>query len=129
MSELTLRTEPVARIAGPTGQLIKAWPGPVEGEVYVVELRPGQPRGNHLHEHGGEWFLALSGRALLVVEDPATGRRAELLLDGLRARVEAGQAHALHAVDGPALVLAIADVAHPHEGTHPWPLSPPRGHP
>lgn len=123
--KLDLRTEPLVVHADARGALLKAWPGPVPGEVYVVELHPGHPRGHHLHRHGGEWFVPLHGRALLVAEDPATGARAEVLLDGLRARVEPGQAHALYAVGGPALVLAVADVAHPDEGTEPWPLAAP----
>jgi len=127
VSTLVLRTEPLQIHADPRGDLVKAGPGPVAGEVYAVHLRPGQPRGHHLHRHGGEWFVVLQGRALLVVEDPATGARAELALDGLRARVEAGQAHALYAIGGPALVLALADRIHPEEGTEPWPLAPPAG--
>jgi len=122
---LILRSEAVQRHEGPRGALIKCWPAAVEGEVYAVELRPGHPRGHHLHRHSGEWFLLLQGRALLVVEDPATGARAEVALADRRVRVEPGQAHALFALDGPALVLAIADRAHPHEGTEPWPVGPP----
>ncbi len=122
---LQLRTEALVRFDDDRGALLKCWPRAVEGEVYLVELRPGHPRGHHLHRHGGEWFIPVQGQALLVVEDPASGARAELPLDGLRVRVEAGQAHALYAVDGPALVLAVADKAHPDEGTEPWPVRPP----
>ena len=127
MSTLNLRSEPVVRHGDARGALIKCWPTAVEGEVYAVELRPGHPRGHHLHRHGGEWFLLLQGRALLVVEDPATGARAEVELGERRVRVEPGQAHALYALNGPALVLAIADRAHPHEGTEAWPVAPPGG--
>lgn len=118
---LTLRTEPLPVHRDARGALVKAWPAPVTGEVYAVELRPGQPRGHHLHRWGGEWFVPLSGRALLVVEDPATGARAEVVLDGReRVRVEAGQAHALLALDGaPAWVLAIADREHSQDETLP----------
>lgn len=129
MPELVLRTEPLLAHEDARGRLLKCFPRSVPGEVYLVELRPGHPRGQHLHRHGGEWFLCLSGRAVLVVEDPGSGARVELVLDGLRARVEAGQAHGLWALDGPATVLALADVAYPEEGTEPWPLRPPAGLP
>lgn len=127
MRPLWIRTEPITRHDGPAGALHKVWPRPVDGEVYVVDLLPAHPRGHHLHRKGGEWFVALSGRVILVVQDPDSGARAEVELSGLRARVEAGQAHALYAIGAPALVLALADVAHPAEDTVPWPVSPPRG--
>lgn len=120
---MKLQTEPLVSHHDARGALIKAWPAPVSGEVYVVELRPGHARGHHLHQRGGEWFVPLAGRALLVVEDPQSGDRAEVVLDGLRARVEAGQAHALAALDGaPAWVLAVADVEHSQEVTLPHPV-------
>ena len=106
------------------GALLKVWPGPVEGEVYAVELRPGHPRGHHLHAHGGEWFAALQGTAWLVVEDPSSGDRQVLPLNGERIYVPAGIAHALFC-DAPALVLAIAEVHHEHESTRSYELAPP----
>ena len=65
---LVIETEPIEIFEDPRGQLIKAWPRPHGGEVYVVELLPGHPRGNHLHHHGGEWFVPLQGEATLFVE-------------------------------------------------------------
>lgn len=124
---LALRTEPLVVHRDQRGALLKAWPRALEGEVYVVELLPGHPRGHHLHRNGGEWFVPLRGCPWLVVEDPTTGARAELRLDGLRARVEPGQAHALYADGEPALVLAVADRAWPDDGTEPWPVQPPGG--
>jgi oxalate decarboxylase/phosphoglucose isomerase-like protein (cupin superfamily) len=124
-----LRTEPLPRHEDPRGVLLKAWPRPVEGEVYVVELRPGTSRGHHRHPHGGEWFVPLVGAVLLVVESPE-GAREELWLRGLRARVEAGQAHALFN-PGPetAWVLAVADRDPAAMGTEPQPIAPPAGLP
>ena len=106
--------------------LVKAWPGPVTGEVYVVELRPGASRGHHLHPDGGEWFVPLQGEVLLRVLDPATGARAAVPLVGIRARVEAGQAHVLenHGA-ATAWVLAVADGTPEAMGTLPFPLGPP----
>lgn len=105
------------------GALIKAHPEAVLGEVYVVELLPGQPRGEHRHRWSGEWFAPLQGACWLLVRCPDTGAEALLKLDGERAFVAAGLGHALWAADGaPALVLAAADQAHPNEGTEPMPL-------
>ena len=121
-----IRTEPIVIHEDARGALMKAWPSPVAGEVYAVELRPGHPRGHHYHHHGGEWFVPLQGAAILVAEDPQTRARIVLRLDGLRARVEPGIAHALFAADGkPALILAIADRDWATEETTPFQVSPP----
>lgn len=121
-----IHTEPVVIHRDARGALIKAWPAPIEGEAYAVELRPGHPRGHHYHRHGGEWFVALQGAAILVAEDPQTQARVVVRLDGLRARVEAGIAHALFAAEGTsALVLAIADREWAAEETTPYQVSPP----
>lgn len=119
-----VRTEPLDVRDDARGALTKLLPGPVAGEVYMVELRPGSSRGHHWHRHGGEWFMAVSGEAWLVVEDPASGRRERVRLQGLRARVEAGLAHALWAEE-PALVLALADRLPQEDETIPWPVTLP----
>ena len=124
MSTLQLQVEPVNARRDARGALYKLWPGPVTGEVYAVELDQGVSRGHHLHRRGGEWFVAVRGRALLVVVDPSTGGRAEVWLDGVRARVEPGQAHALFGVE-PALVLALADRLPQDDETEPFPVAAP----
>ena len=123
---LRIHTEELSIHSDARGRLIKAWPRACSGEVYVVELRPGEPRGHHFHVHGGEWFVPLMGSCILVVEDPHTLHRAVVPLDGIRARVEAGQAHALFSVGSqPALVLAVADLRHADEETVPYPVAAP----
>ncbi len=123
---MRILTEPLVAHRDARGALLKAWPGPVTGEVYVVELRPGHPRGHHYHLHGGEWFVPLQGAAILVAEDPTTGQRAVIRLADQRARIEAGVAHALFAADdAPALVLAIADREWSDEVTIPHRIAPP----
>lgn len=118
---MPISVEPVTRFTDARGALIKAWPGPVSGEVYVVELLPGHPRGHHYHERGGEWFVPLSGAATLTVADPRTGAQEQVTLSvGERARVEPFQAHVLSASGGPALVAAIADFEHADEVTVPY---------
>ena len=122
---MQILTEPVVCHRDERGALLKVWPRPVNGEVYAVELRPGHPRGHHYHHHGGEWFVPLSGAAILVAEDPQTGARAVVRLTDCRARVEAGIAHALFADGGPAIVLAIADREYADEVTTAYPIAPP----
>lgn len=124
MSALQLQVEPIAARLDPRGALWKLLPGPVTGEVYAVQLDVGVSRGHHLHARGGEWFMAITGRALLVVVDPSTGARAEVMLDGVRARVEPGQAHAIFGLE-PAIVLALADRLPEADETVPYPVAAP----
>lgn len=119
-----IQRQPVVRHTDARGDLIKAWPGPVAGEVYAVELLPGHPRGHHWHHHGGEWFVALRGWAWLVAEHPETGERWVARLDTQRVYVPRGIAHALFC-DQPALVLAVAEVHFDHERTEHHTLQPP----
>lgn len=124
MSEL--RQEPIVVHADHRGRLLKVWPHAVTGEVYAVELRPGHPRAHHIHQHGGEWFVALRGTPLLVTEHPdVPDSRRVTRLSGARVYVPCGLAHALFADDEDALVLVIAEVNHPDEITVPHPLAPP----
>ena len=44
-----VRAEPVVAFADGRGELKKLLPGPVEGEVYLVRVSPGESRGHHLH--------------------------------------------------------------------------------
>lgn len=121
---MRIQTEPVILHSDTRRVRTKAWPGSVSGEVYTIELLPRHPRGHHDHRHGGEWFVPLQGVALLSREDPATGQRAVLRLEGTRAGIEAGIAHTLAAADrAHALVLAIADCAWPDEETIPDPVA------
>lgn len=120
---LRLPRAPLQRRRDARGALIKAHPDAVLGEVYVVELLPGQPRGEHLHRRSGEWFAPLQGACWLLARCPETGAEALIKLVDERVYVAAGIGHALWAADGaPALVLAAADRAHPDEGTEPMPL-------
>ena len=124
---MEIPTEALVHHTDARGRLLKAWPEAVNGEVYVVELRPGHPRGHHVHARGGEWFIPLSGHAILSVQDPATGEVAHIALEGIRARVAPGLAHALHTPGpGPALVMAVADLRPEDDQTHPHtvPLKP-----
>ena len=69
---------------------------PHTGEVYLTMAVPGQARGNHYHPETDEWFTIVTGSALLLVEDPASGDRAEFRLsaaDPQTVYMPAGLAH------------------------------------
>ena len=118
---LEIQTEPLTEHLDARGRLIKAWPHPCSGEIYVVELLPGSSRGHHYHHSGGEWFVPLEGQCTLVVQDPQTGERAVIPLEGIRARVEPGLAHALFAQEhSSAWVMAVADRSHGQDKTTPY---------
>jgi len=121
-----LRVEPVARFEDARGALIKAFPGPVAGEVYLVALEPGATRGQHLHRRAGEQFTGVLGEPVLLVADPASGRTRRFALAGQRVSVPAGLAHAIVAPPGqPCLVAAAMDRAHDPDDVVPFPLEGP----
>jgi oxalate decarboxylase/phosphoglucose isomerase-like protein (cupin superfamily) len=122
-----IQVEPVVIHADARGQLCKVHPGPVSGEVYTVEVRPGDSRGHHFHTQMGEWFTALAGKGIVVVEHPQTGWREQAELKGQRVHVPAGWAHALFNTGTKKLwVLACAEGAHDPADVHPFPVSAPQ---
>jgi oxalate decarboxylase/phosphoglucose isomerase-like protein (cupin superfamily) len=121
-----LRIEPLARHADARGVLMKVFPHPVAGEVYLVTLLPGASRGHHIHLATSEWFAGIEGDPLLVVFDPATGARRALPLAGFRVLVPAGIAHALFSRgSAPSLVAAAMDRLHDPKDVVPCPLEAP----
>lgn len=72
------------------------------GEVYLTMAVPGQARGNHYHPACDEWFTIVSGKARLLLGDPATGERAEIALD-------AADPHTVHMPAGIAHVFVNPD--------------------
>lgn len=105
-------TEPLTVHTDPRGDLIKAHPGAVAGEVYVITVAPGASRGHHRHHRMAEVFVALSGRGAVGVTD---GRTTEHVpLDGVRVRVEAGVAHAVFNT-GPELLIVLAAAERLHD--------------
>lgn len=73
-----------------------------------IALQDGGVRGNHVHRRKDESIYLIAGGLRLVVEDPGTGERAELMLKaGDRVHIPPGIAHALQPVgDGHALEFA-----------------------
>jgi dTDP-4-dehydrorhamnose 3,5-epimerase-like enzyme len=74
------------------------------GEIYVVWADAGQMRGGHYHPLTDEYFTVLEGCCRLLLADPVTGDRAELLLD-------AAVPHTIHVPKGiaHAFVGAVAN--------------------
>jgi oxalate decarboxylase/phosphoglucose isomerase-like protein (cupin superfamily) len=115
MSLEALVLEPVEIHTDPRGSLVKAHPGRVEGEVYVVSAVPGAARGHHLHRRMAEAFVCLRGSCVLGLLDPETQRSRHVELPvGVRAIVPAGLAHALFNV-GDDLLVVLACAERPHD--------------
>jgi oxalate decarboxylase/phosphoglucose isomerase-like protein (cupin superfamily) len=118
-----LRTEPLVVHRDDRGDLVKAHPAPVVGEVYVVTAHPGQARGHHYHRHMAEWFVAVAGQGEIRAQDPATGETARVSLDGLRVQVPAGIAHVLvNTGTDELVVVACAERLHDPEDVVAWPV-------
>ena len=116
--------ESVQVVEGPRGSLSKLYPYANPGEVYMVELIPGVPRGGHFHAVG-ETFIALSGGAWLFLEREERSELHFLEAPGnvagrpsLRVGVAPGVVHTLWAAGGQiAKILAVCERRHPEEGT------------
>ncbi len=117
---MLLVVEPLRHHEDPRGELLKAHPGPVQGEVYALVARPGARRGDHWHDTMGEWFVAVSGRGVLHAEHPGSGERQTVDLAGVRVYVPAGVAHVLIG-SGPEdlVVVAMAERLHDPDDVHP----------
>lgn len=49
-------------------------------QIYFSTSESGAVRGGHYHKKKVEWFCVVKGNAKLVLEDTASGERAELVL-------------------------------------------------
>ena len=50
------------------------------GQIFVSVAPPGKVRGNHYHTRKIEWFCVPTGKGLLLLEDPETGQKEEILM-------------------------------------------------
>ena len=116
--------EPLTVFSDARGDLIKANPGPVDGEVYVITVVPGASRGHHRHHRMGEVFVALSGTGVVGVTD---GTRTEHVpLTNQRVRVGPGLGHAIFNTGADTLiVLAAAERIHDPDDVEPCPVDAP----
>ena len=111
-------TPVLKRLALPQGELAQFFDGE-EGIRYIafIELRPGNPRGNHFHNHKEEWIYLVRGELSLIVEDVASKERAELpMVAGDLVKISTGVAHTLkiiqpgHAIEFSAQRFDAADI-------------------
>lgn len=86
------------------------------GTLYVVAVRPGFTRGNHVHQRKSELFSVVSGRVKLQLWRSASSGAVEsesILLDGARpevVKVPPGVCHRFENASGAeAIVLAYSD--------------------
>lgn len=50
------------------------------GEIYLTSAKPGQVKGGHYHLKAKEWFILISGKCNLIIEDVNTLERMSLKL-------------------------------------------------
>ena len=88
--------ERIATHGDDRGELQKLFPFCVTGEIYMVVTAPGEERGDHFHNHMGEWFTTLYGAGQLSVQLSVGGpvETIEMVL-GMRYFVPKGVAHKL----------------------------------
>src|SRR5213075_842031 len=88
------------RLKLPQGELAQFYDGdPGIRYIAYIELLPGNPRGNHYHNHKPEWIYLLNGELSLVVEDIGTKERAALTMSaGDIVKISTAVAHALQIV-------------------------------
>ncbi len=121
----SIRLIPRRKLADERGWFLKVIDGkeegipPHTGEVYLTYALPGQARGNHYHPLTAEWFTLIQGRAVLQVQDPETGDRAQFTLDEADPQtvcVPAGLAHVfVHPAGATRPFLLLAYAANPYD--------------
>jgi dTDP-4-dehydrorhamnose 3,5-epimerase-like enzyme len=103
---------------------------PPRGEVYVTAARPGEVKGNHLHQHMGEWFAVVQGEGRVEVVDPPTGCTRAIPLSADRPQavyVPPGIAHAVvNSGSGDLICVAWAEAEHDPGDVYPFLVVPPR---
>jgi hypothetical protein len=101
----------VKRLLLPQGELAQFFDGdPPMRYLARIELRAGQPRGNHYHTVKEEWIYVARGELRLLVEDIASKERAKVGLQAGDVVVIATRiAHTLQPVtDGEAIEFSPA---------------------
>jgi quercetin dioxygenase-like cupin family protein len=74
-------SEVLARLLSPGGELAVLLDGQTAiRHLCYVELRAGQPRGNHYHKLRHERFYVISGEIETHLQDLASGERAKVIM-------------------------------------------------
>lgn len=81
-------------------------------QIYVATLVPGAVRGNHYHKHKFEWISTVVGKIRMTVEDVATGKKNEIMLDSgaetvRRFCIRPGKAHMFENISEETAVLVV----------------------
>jgi dTDP-4-dehydrorhamnose 3,5-epimerase-like enzyme len=81
--------------------------GDVFGQVYIAMTNPGIVRGNHYHSRKVEWFAAIGGEPLLILENITTKVQHEFYLVEKAIRIPPNFAHAfINTGNEPSLLIA-----------------------
>jgi len=72
--------------------------------VYLATIAPNTIRGNHYHKETEEFFVIMSGKAKIILEDIKTKERKEILLD-------ASENHIKRIRYGPNIAHAIKNIS------------------
>jgi hypothetical protein len=88
------------RLKLPQGELAQFYDGePGIRYIAYIELLPGNPRGNHYHNHKQEWIYLITGELSLIVEDIASKERATMpMTAGEIVKISTGVAHTLQII-------------------------------
>lgn len=62
------------------GSLYEAFPVN-KGQVFVININPGETRGNHYHLRKTEKFIVVSGSAEIVIRDWESGKTRKIRVD------------------------------------------------
>lgn len=93
---------------------------------YVVSVSPGRSRANHYHRKKEEWIAPVAGSLSLLLQDPETREREEILLDTrspdyLLVHIPPPIAHAVrNAGPGEAAVIVFSRTPEDPEDTIPF---------
>ena len=96
--------------------------------TYLATIAPNTIRGNHYHEETEEFFVIMSGKAKIVLEDIKTKERKEFILDASedhikRVRYGPNIAHAIENISDETLFLtAYITAPYNHEEQKDYPL-------
>lgn len=79
--------------------------------IYLATIHPNSVRGNHYHTKQNEFFIILSGKAAITLEDIKTKKRKEIILDAsdenlIRVRFGPYIAHAIKNISDETVYLA-----------------------
>jgi len=100
------------------------------GQVYYVTFEnSGVVRGNHYHKNKNEWFVVVSGKVRLIIENIKTKERKTIVIDGDQDRykrlfVGRNTAHAFQSISRFASMINYADKPYHNENpdTHVYKL-------